>query len=182
MCFDPLSPWATTSTFRSVFTSLSPFSHPFLLSVAAEHTSVPLSHSPCPSPFAHPYFCHFCSIFLPVQRVPTLLVMKPIIVTEIVSMATEVLIITDTPTARGGEELTHANMHTHVRSCARMHMHVRSCARMHTLRGRLKNQESHTYHLHSQQHALSTTFPSIQPLIHPSLHSSINSSIPLSIH
>ena len=33
--------------------------------------------------------------------------MKPIIVTEIVSMATEVLIITDTPTARVGDKLTH---------------------------------------------------------------------------
>lgn len=40
---------------------------------------------------------------LPVQHVPTL-VMKPISVTEIVSMATEVLIITDTPRARAGEE------------------------------------------------------------------------------
>lgn len=35
-----------------------------------------------------------------VQHVPALLVMKPISVTEIVSMETEVLIITDTPAAR----------------------------------------------------------------------------------
>lgn len=55
---------------------------------------------------------------MPVQHVPTLLVMKPISVTEIVSMATEVLIITDTPTARAAEEhawLIHiyVSLHTH---------------------------------------------------------------------
>lgn len=42
--------------------------------------------------------------------------MKPISVTEIVSMATEVLIITDTPTARAGEEHTHTD-HIHVYAC-----------------------------------------------------------------
>lgn len=58
---------------------------------------------------------------MPVQHVPTLLVMKPISVTEIVSMATEVLIITDTPTARAAEEhawLIHiyVSLHTHTRA------------------------------------------------------------------
>lgn len=43
--------------------------------------------------------------------------MKPISVTEIVSIATEVLIITDTPTARAGEEHTH----THTRAYTCMH-------------------------------------------------------------
>lgn len=61
---------------------------------------------------------------MPVQHVPTLLVMKPISVTEIVSMATEVLIITDTPTARAAEEhawLIHiyVSLHTHTRARAR---------------------------------------------------------------
>ena len=152
--------------FRCSFTSHSAFSPLFLLPASVERTSVPLSHSPCPSPFARPYFRHFCSIFLPVQRVPTHLIMKPIIVTEIVSMATEVLIITDTPTARGGEELTHANTHT------RTYVHVQACA--HTLRGRMKNQESHTYHLHSQHLAISTTLPPSHPFSHSSISPSIH--------
>lgn len=47
--------------------------------------------------------------------------MKPISITEIVSMATEVLIITDTPAAKAGEELTHtAPMHV----CAYTHEHA----------------------------------------------------------
>lgn len=59
----------------------------------------------------------FFSVSLPVQHVPTLLVMKPISVTEIVSMATEVLIITDTPTARAGEEHTHTHTRAHTYAC-----------------------------------------------------------------
>lgn len=54
---------------------------------------------------------------MPDNHVPALLVMKPISVSKIVSIVT-VLIITDTPTARAGEE--HASMrdvsgptHTH---------------------------------------------------------------------
>lgn len=66
---------------------------------------------------------------MPVQHVPTLLVMKPISVTEIVSMATEVLIITDTPTARAAEEhawLIHiyVSLHTHTRARAQGHGHT----------------------------------------------------------
>lgn len=55
--------------------------------------------------------------------------MKPISVTEIVSMATEVLIITDTPTARAAEEhawLIHiyVSLHTHTRARAQGHGHT----------------------------------------------------------
>lgn len=71
----------------------------------------------------------FFSISLPVQHVPTLLVMKPISVTEIVSMATEVLIITDTPTARAGEEYTRC---THMYAGTRTYTHITMHEEEHT--------------------------------------------------